>query len=261
MLSGSTCASREICALDLLIDVAVGEAEDMITVHDRLLERREDLFKLDMQLTAQARRLQAAPLAFPPATAARSICPTRSAAVPCSGPRPRPLDAHQGELVLRSSAWRSFCRGSLFAIRSASARSRSTRSFAAIAGCCATATAARAASPSNIPPPDARNSEAIGGSYVGKGVAGHLAEAGGERGFRDPIVKAIAAYFGANGAGADPEAIKRRIREAIARAVSANPGIRPGKRDLKRYASDQHLDEIIDWTQAREQTKPEMGFR
>jgi hypothetical protein len=93
----------------------------------------------------------------------------------------------------------------------------------------------------------------IGGDgYVGIGIEGHLAEIGGERGFRTPIVSAIAAYFTSNGADANPEPIKARIREAIGRA---DPGGRTAA-ELDRYCSDRHLNDIVGWIRARERTKP-----
>jgi hypothetical protein len=89
----------------------------------------------------------------------------------------------------------------------------------------------------------------VGGEgYVGLGIEGHLAEIGGERGFRGPMVSAIAAYFTANGAEANPEPIKARVREAIDRA---DPGGRTAA-ELARYCSDRHLNDIVGWVKARE---------
>jgi hypothetical protein len=103
-----------------------------------------------------------------------------------------------------------------------------------------------------IPEPSADDPYVSGGGYVGIGIEGHLAEIGGERGFRTPTVSAIAAYFTANGAEANPEPIKARVREAIGRA---DPGGRTAA-ELDRYCSDRHLNDIIAWIRARERTRP-----
>jgi hypothetical protein len=103
-----------------------------------------------------------------------------------------------------------------------------------------------------IPEPSAEDPYVDGGDYIGLGVEGHLAEVGGDRGFRVPIVSAIAAYFTANGADAHPEPIKARVREAISRA---DPGER-GADDIARYCSDRHLNDIIGWVRARERANP-----
>jgi hypothetical protein len=88
--------------------------------------------------------------------------------------------------------------------------------------------------------------------YVGISIEGHLAQIGGDRGFRAPMVSAIAAYFSANGANAEPEAITRRVREAIA---AAPLGGRTDA-DIARYRSDRHLNNIIGWVRARERANP-----
>jgi hypothetical protein len=103
-----------------------------------------------------------------------------------------------------------------------------------------------------IPEPSAEDPYVDGEGYVGLGVEGHLAEIGGDRGFRAPMVSAIAAYFTANGADANPEPIKARVREAIERA---DPGDRSAA-DLARYCSDRHLNDIIGWIRARERANP-----
>jgi hypothetical protein len=103
-----------------------------------------------------------------------------------------------------------------------------------------------------IPQPAADDEYVDGAGYVGLGVEGHLAEIGGERGFRAPMVSAIAAYFTANGADANPEPIKARVREAIARA---DPGGRSAA-DIGRYCSDRHLNDIVGWIRARERVNP-----
>jgi hypothetical protein len=103
-----------------------------------------------------------------------------------------------------------------------------------------------------IPEPSADDPYVGGEGYVGIGVAGHLAEIGGERGFRAPMVSAIAAYFTANAAEADPELIKARVREAIGRA---DPGGRTAA-ELSRYCSDRHLNDIVGWVRSRERVNP-----
>jgi hypothetical protein len=103
-----------------------------------------------------------------------------------------------------------------------------------------------------IPEPSADDPYIGGGGYVGLGIEGHLAEIGGDRGFRAPMVSAIAAYFTANGAEAGPEPIKARIREAI---DLADPGGR-AEAELARYCSDRHLNDIVGWIRAREGANP-----
>lgn len=103
-----------------------------------------------------------------------------------------------------------------------------------------------------IPEPAADDPYVGGDGYVGIGVAGHLAEIGGERGFRAPMVSAIAAYFTANGPEANPAPIKARIREAIDRVDS---GGRTAA-ELARYCSDRHLNDIVGWVRARERVSP-----
>jgi hypothetical protein len=103
-----------------------------------------------------------------------------------------------------------------------------------------------------IPEPSIADPYVGGEGYVGIGIEGHLAEIGGERGFRLPMVSAIAAYFTANGAEANPEPIKARVREAIGRAD------RGGRTtaEIDRYCSDRHLNDIVAWVRARERTRP-----
>jgi hypothetical protein len=107
-----------------------------------------------------------------------------------------------------------------------------------------------------IPEPSADDPYVGGEGYVGLGIEGHLAEIGGERGFRAPMVSALAAYFTANGADANPEPIKARVREALAHA---DPGERSGA-DIARYCSDRHLNDIIGWVRARERAKPKAAI-
>jgi hypothetical protein len=91
-----------------------------------------------------------------------------------------------------------------------------------------------------------------GGVAVGRGVASYLDEIGGERGFRAPIMSAVASYFAINGAGADRDVIKTLIRAAIDAAPSG------GRTDaeLERYRSDPHLDEMLQWCDQQEAAKP-----
>jgi hypothetical protein len=90
-------------------------------------------------------------------------------------------------------------------------------------------------------------------AYTGGGFEGYLALLGdgpGLAGFQEPILKAIASYVWEHGAdGTDREALKARLREAIA-AAPRGPGRSEG--DIKRYLSDRFLDDKIDWTLARE---------
>jgi hypothetical protein len=92
-----------------------------------------------------------------------------------------------------------------------------------------------------IPEPSAADPYVDGEGYVGLGVEGHLAEIGGERGFRAPMVSAI-----------NPEPIKAKVREAI---VRADPGTRTAA-DIDRYCSDRHLNDIVGWVRARERATP-----
>lgn len=103
-----------------------------------------------------------------------------------------------------------------------------------------------------IPEPSADDPYVDGEGYVGLGIEGHLAEIGGERGFRAPMVSAIAAYFTANVADANPKTIKAKVRTALAHA---DPGGRSAA-DIDRYCSDRHLNDIIGWVRARERANP-----
>jgi len=55
----------ERCAIDVLIDWMAAEAEDVVDVDRRQLERRENLHQLGILLTTQA--LQIVPFTLPPA--------------------------------------------------------------------------------------------------------------------------------------------------------------------------------------------------
>jgi hypothetical protein len=105
-----------------------------------------------------------------------------------------------------------------------------------------------------IPPPDHKNPEMPGGRGYepGPGVEAYLAKIGGAEGFREPIKSAIASYVAIYGGKADVEPLKKAIRAAITRA---DPGGRAAA-DIKRYASDQHLDKIIDWVRQQHGDQP-----
>jgi hypothetical protein len=102
-----------------------------------------------------------------------------------------------------------------------------------------------------IPEPGRANHYADGGA-VGRGVPAYLGEIGGDRGFRAPILSAVASYLAINGPAADRQTIKELIRDAIAAAPSG------GRSDaeLDRYRSDQHLDEMLQWCARQEEAKP-----
>jgi hypothetical protein len=102
-----------------------------------------------------------------------------------------------------------------------------------------------------IPEPSVDDPYVGGEGYVGLGIEGHIAEIGGERGFRGPMVSAIAAYFAANGADASPEPIKHRVREAIIRAPLGGRA----ETEIARYCADRHLNDIIGWVRARERSQ------
>jgi hypothetical protein len=104
-----------------------------------------------------------------------------------------------------------------------------------------------------IPEPDRAHHYAGGTSFaIGRGVTAYLDEIGGPRGFRAPILSAIASYFSVNGPTADHEAIKALVRASIDAAPA-------GGRDaacLDRYRSDRHLDEMLQWCTQREKARP-----
>lgn len=103
-----------------------------------------------------------------------------------------------------------------------------------------------------IPEADPADPYQYGGGFVGVGVAGYLAQIGGEAGFRGPMVAAVASYYGSNGPDADPAPIKARLREAIINAP------RGGRRieDIDRYLGERHLNDIVGWARSRERVKP-----
>jgi hypothetical protein len=104
-----------------------------------------------------------------------------------------------------------------------------------------------------IPEPDPDDPETYGqGGFVSRGVEAFLAEIGSERGFRSPIVGAIASYFATNGPDANPDTIKDRVRQAI----SGAPNGGRSDDDIKRYRSDRHLNDIIGWVRQHERANP-----
>jgi hypothetical protein len=104
-----------------------------------------------------------------------------------------------------------------------------------------------------IPAPERAFHYANGGGFaVGRGVASYLEEIGGERGFRAPILSAVASYFAINGADAERDTIKKLIRDAI----NAAPAGGRSEAELERYRSDRHLDEMLQWCARHEEAKP-----
>src|SRR5262249_4005338 len=71
-------------------------------------------------------------------------------------------------------------------------------------------------------------------------------------GFRKPVVAAIASYFAVNSAEADPEPIKAKVRSAL---EAAPPGGR-SDRDIARYCSERHLNDIVGWVRRHERSRP-----
>jgi hypothetical protein len=86
----------------------------------------------------------------------------------------------------------------------------------------------------------------------GIGVDAYLDLIGGPDGFRGPIMSAIASYIGRYGANTDCEALKEQIR---ARIAAADPGGR-NQKEIERYASDKHLDDMIMWARKRQGDRP-----
>jgi hypothetical protein len=103
-----------------------------------------------------------------------------------------------------------------------------------------------------IPEPDRAHHYAGGTSFaVGRGVTAYLAEIGGPRGFRGPMLSAIASYFSINGGDANHQTIKTLVREAI----NASPPDGRSEAYLDRYRSDQHLDEMLHWCAQQEKAR------
>jgi hypothetical protein len=113
-----------------------------------------------------------------------------------------------------------------------------------------------------IPPADAKRPEIIsdGGLPVGSGPRAYL-NLVGHPNFREPIKSAIASHIAINGAQADCEGLKKEIRDAIQKAVEE--GRRGGRDDatLERYASDEHLDDLIQALRDIQGDKPGTGKR
>jgi putative DNA primase/helicase len=109
-----------------------------------------------------------------------------------------------------------------------------------------------------IPPPDPKNAEVVSrrGYEPGRGVQAYLAEIGGGRGFRAPILSAIASFIAINGGKADCTNLKKAICKAI---DDADAGGRDAEQ-LDRYKSDQHLDELIEWVRDHHGDQPPKGF-
>lgn len=104
-----------------------------------------------------------------------------------------------------------------------------------------------------IPEPDPADPESYGaGGFVGLGVDAFLAQIGEERGFRSPMVGAIASYFAINGPDADPAPIKVKVRQAI---IAAPRGGRSDA-EIARYLSDRHLNDIVGWVRQHESANP-----
>ena len=76
-----------------------------------------------------------------------------------------------------------------------------------------------------IPPPDPKNPEMVSGQGYepGRGVQAYLDEIGGGRGFREPIVSAIASYIAIYGSKADCTKLKAAICKAIDKAEAGGP--------------------------------------
>lgn len=94
-------------------------------------------------------------------------------------------------------------------------------------------------------------SEAGGNGTAGFGYRGALNQLGGDDGFRGPMVRAIGIYVAQNWPSPDLQRLKDDLREHI---FAADPGGRDAP-SISRYASDQHLDELIEWTMQRELEK------
>lgn len=96
------------------------------------------------------------------------------------------------------------------------------------------------------------NTESLAGAV---GFEARLQAIGGPSGFHGPIKSAIGAWFAAEGAGADGDALKALIR---ARLMEVGPHRPDRAHDLARYASDRFLDDLIAWTRNR-QAETEAG--
>jgi hypothetical protein len=105
-----------------------------------------------------------------------------------------------------------------------------------------------------IPPPASsrRPEPGTAGYDPGLGVAAHLAEVGGANGSRGPILKAIASYIATHGSTADCGPLKAAIREALDR-IPPDRRIEPQQ---SLYASDEHLDRMIEWVRQQHGDQP-----
>ena len=109
-----------------------------------------------------------------------------------------------------------------------------------------------------IPDPDPADPESCGREgFIGRGVDAYLGDIGGDRGFRHGMMGAIASYYATNGPDADPETIRALVRNAILNA----PGGQRSDRDIDRYCSDGHLNEMIGWVRQRERQNPKREHR
>jgi hypothetical protein len=98
-----------------------------------------------------------------------------------------------------------------------------------------------------------RPEEPLGEGYEpGLGIDAYLAKIGGTKGFRGPIMAALASYIAIYGSNTDVQPIYQAIREAIARAEPDG--------DLGRYADDTHLDKITDWIRQHHGDQPPKRF-
>jgi hypothetical protein len=104
-----------------------------------------------------------------------------------------------------------------------------------------------------IPPPKPKHQDQPGadGYEPGHGVAAYLAQIGPQA-VREPIFKAISSFISLYGSGADCEPLKKEIRKAL---EVADTGARSAA-ELERYASDQHLGEMIDWVRTQHGDQP-----
>jgi putative DNA primase/helicase len=94
------------------------------------------------------------------------------------------------------------------------------------------------------------------GYEPGIGVAAHLREIGGPKGFRNPIMATIASYIAIHGSNADVQPLYQDVRTALDRIA---PGwqIDP---DGQRYLDDEHLDKITEWVRQHHGDQPPKGF-
>jgi predicted P-loop ATPase len=108
-----------------------------------------------------------------------------------------------------------------------------------------------------VPRPDPKRPEepSAGGYEPGVGVDAFLDELGGPKGFRGPIVSAVASWISIHGSKANVEPLKALIRAAIAHA---DPGNRATS-EIERYSSDRHLDDIIEWVRTLHGDQPPKG--